>query len=365
MCRPTTHRVRAAARREPSGDVGDRQNGSTRAGQLVAQRLGGRPQRAGVRPGRQHRAGRGGQHDPAHAGEAGRDVRRAGALRARARARAPAPFSPDRSSSWSCGGADDHADVAERLGARRCAAAASSTITWAVLRPAHSASCTCPPSGLDVRASTNTPRPASRRGPDRRVAASRSPGTARASRRRAASGAPIAEVGVRVAVHRGADVAALDVQDGQRRACRPARPAPAPAPRCPRGAVPLEERRLRLEHAPPARPAPRRRSWRTAPARPASSVSPHSASSPGCGSIPTQSAPELRPPPPAAGRRSTAVTPRSRVRAPCAAPACASCSERTPIRPAFIASMPCTAAAAPCTVVMHGTPAATAAERIS
>ena len=38
--------------------------------------------------------------------------------------------------------------------------------------------------------------------------------------------------------------------------------------------------------------------------------------------------------------------------------ACASCSDRTPIPPAFIASIPCT-------VVMHGMPFATAAERIS
>ena len=45
--------------------------------------------------------------------------------------------------------------------------------------------------------------------------------------------------------------------------------------------------------------------------------------------------------------------------------ACMSCSDRTPIPPPSAASMPCTAAAAPCTVVMHGIPRATAAERIS
>ena len=42
-----------------------------------------------------------------------------------------------------------------------------------------------------------------------------------------------------------------------------------------------------------------------------------------------------------------------------------SCSDRTPISPARIASMPCTAAPSPCTVVMHGTLASTAAVRIS
>ena len=56
---------------------------------------------------------------------------------------------------------------------------------------------------------------------------------------------------------------------------------------------------------------------------------------------------------------------RSRHRADPFSAACASCSDRTPISPAFIASIPCTAAAAPCTVVMHGMPFATAAERIS
>ena len=59
---------------------------------------------------------------------------------------------------------------------------------------------------------------------------------------------------------------------------------------------------------------------------------------------------------------------------PVAAGACAaagrevgacSCSDRTPISPAISASMPCTAAARPCTVVMHGTPLGTAAVRIS
>ena len=42
-----------------------------------------------------------------------------------------------------------------------------------------------------------------------------------------------------------------------------------------------------------------------------------------------------------------------------------SCSDRTPIPSPRIASMPCTAAAAPCTVVMHGMPRDTAADRIS
>ncbi len=45
--------------------------------------------------------------------------------------------------------------------------------------------------------------------------------------------------------------------------------------------------------------------------------------------------------------------------------ACSSCSERTPMSPRMAASMPCTAADAPCTVVMHGMFIATAAERIS
>ena len=42
-----------------------------------------------------------------------------------------------------------------------------------------------------------------------------------------------------------------------------------------------------------------------------------------------------------------------------------SCSERTPMSPARSASMPCTAAPSPCTVVMHGMFASTAAVRIS
>ena len=42
-----------------------------------------------------------------------------------------------------------------------------------------------------------------------------------------------------------------------------------------------------------------------------------------------------------------------------------SCSERTPMSPARIASMPCTAAPSPWTVVMHGMFAITAAVRIS
>ena len=45
--------------------------------------------------------------------------------------------------------------------------------------------------------------------------------------------------------------------------------------------------------------------------------------------------------------------------------ACRSCSERTPTSPRTSSSMPCTAAAAACTVVRHGMPAATAAVRIS
>ena len=45
--------------------------------------------------------------------------------------------------------------------------------------------------------------------------------------------------------------------------------------------------------------------------------------------------------------------------------ACMSCSDRTPIPSPRIASMPCTTAAAACTVVMHGMPRATAADRIS
>src|SRR5581483_1853875 len=42
-----------------------------------------------------------------------------------------------------------------------------------------------------------------------------------------------------------------------------------------------------------------------------------------------------------------------------------SCSDLTPMSPARIAAMPCTAAAAPWTVVMHGVPVRTAAARIS
>ena len=42
-----------------------------------------------------------------------------------------------------------------------------------------------------------------------------------------------------------------------------------------------------------------------------------------------------------------------------------SCSDRTPMSPRRSASMPCTAAASPCTVVMHGTLLSTAAVRIS
>ena len=42
-----------------------------------------------------------------------------------------------------------------------------------------------------------------------------------------------------------------------------------------------------------------------------------------------------------------------------------SCRLRTPMSPAVSASMPCTAAPRPCTVVMHGMSAPTAAVRIS
>src|SRR5690606_1088312 len=45
--------------------------------------------------------------------------------------------------------------------------------------------------------------------------------------------------------------------------------------------------------------------------------------------------------------------------------ACSFCRARTPTSPLIIASMPCTAAEAPCTVVTHGMPRATAALRIS
>ena len=44
---------------------------------------------------------------------------------------------------------------------------------------------------------------------------------------------------------------------------------------------------------------------------------------------------------------------------------CSSCSDITPMSPRMPASMPCTAAEAPCTVVTHGMFIATAAERIS
>ena len=44
---------------------------------------------------------------------------------------------------------------------------------------------------------------------------------------------------------------------------------------------------------------------------------------------------------------------------------CSSCSDITPMSPRIPASMPCTAADAPCTVVTHGMFIATAAERIS
>ena len=49
---------------------------------------------------------------------------------------------------------------------------------------------------------------------------------------------------------------------------------------------------------------------------------------------------------------------------PRSAAAC-SCRERTPISPRMVASMPCTAAASPATVVTHGTPRRTAAVLIS
>ncbi len=51
----------------------------------------------------------------------------------------------------------------------------------------------------------------------------------------------------------------------------------------------------------------------------------------------------------------------------CAAPSwlCSSCSDSTPMSPRMPASIPCTAADAPCTVVMHGMFIATAAARIS
>ena len=44
---------------------------------------------------------------------------------------------------------------------------------------------------------------------------------------------------------------------------------------------------------------------------------------------------------------------------------CSSCSDITPMSPRIPASMPCTAAEAPCTVVTHGMFIDTAAERIS
>ena len=91
----------------------------------------------------------------------------------------------------------------------------------------------------------------------------------------------------------------------------------------------------------------------------------------GCGSMPTQR--------PASGdrRRQTGTesgTGDGVLSDPCmsgavmsvgTSAACNSCSDRTSMSPRIAASIPCTAAEAPCTVVMHGMFIATAAERIS
>ena len=60
--------------------------------------------------------------------------------------------------------------------------------------------------------------------------------------------------------------------------------------------------------------------------------------------------------------RAQRLQPRLRLTAQAAA---CSCRERTPMSPRMVASMPCTAAASPATVVTQGTPLRTAAVRIS
>ncbi len=71
--------------------------------------------------------------------------------------------------------------------------------------------------------------------------------------------------------------------------------------------------------------------------------------------------------------RTQRATPRYRIGQPAAKPVhpygpsalCSSWSDMTPMSPRIPASIPCTAAEAPCTVVTHGMFIATAAERIS
>ena len=148
------------------------------------------------------------------------------------------------------------------------------------------ACCTCGPSGLEVSASTNTPASlasaVSRNGSSEPMPEVRRDGDRVDGQRRV----PV-EVGVGVPLRGAADVAALHVEQHQA-AELPAALDHLLEDRDAARAVPLEERRLRLDHA--------RRSPATAStvvianfSSPLTeSVSPQSSSSAGCGSMPTQ-----------------------------------------------------------------------------
>ena len=258
---------------------------------------------AGVRAGPQHRPGRGRQHEPGDAAEPGREVRGSGALGARARARAPGRSAPARSSSWSAV-APTTTPTSPSGAAPALRAAASSTIAWAVLRagPTRPAAPARPPGWTSGPART----PRARRRPRSGSPASSEPkprygDSVTAS---AASGAPTAEVGVRVAVHRGADVAALDVQDGQRRRCRrsaastrsstamPREPCRSKNADCGLTTATCPASASHAGHGEPLQPVRRRRS---APTRRAG---------PGAGRCPTQSGPSAST---AAGARAAAA----------------------------------------------------------
>ena len=239
--------------------------------------------------------------------------------------------------------------------AARLTAAAASTIDCATVRPSVCAHCTLAPSGLDVAARTNTPRPCAGSAVQQRLQRAESEvgrcGDGVDGQRRITG--PRGGVGG----HRRADVAALGVGQHQH-ACVAQRGDGVLQHRIARRAVGLEERHLRFDH----RETGERRD--TGVAELAQPV--------GVG----RQAPRGQQLGMGVDARAERTALRHRVGQPATKPdrgssqagpsaLCSSCSDITPMSPRMPASMPCTAADAPCTVVTHGMFIATAAERIS
>ena len=162
-------------------------------------------------------------------------------------------------------------------------------------RPARSASWTSAPSGVGGAGQHEHAATGVVRRPDRR----RQRAEPQVGRERDGVGAQRRadrQVGVGVAVHRRADVAALDVEQRQRRRHSGRRLGGEPGQhllqhRDPARPVPFEERRLRLDHGDVPARGRRRRSARTARARGRRRRAPTRRAGPGCGSIPTHRGP--------------------------------------------------------------------------